>query len=125
MNAGMFLKIKSVISVFSGLTMVFLSAYLMQIFDISLDRGGTVMSQWTGACLTGIGIICWYSSNEAKSALRDGVLLALFICDTIAFAVTLIAKLSGLGNVLVWSNVILWLVLALGLAYYRFIDKSE
>ena len=125
MNLSLFLKIKSVISVFFGLTMVFLSSYLLQIYDMSLDPDGTVMAQWSGACLTGIGIICWYSSSAGKSGLRDGILLALFICDTIGFVATLMGKLSGMGNSLVWSVVALWFVLALGLGYYRFANKAE
>lgn len=125
MNVSLFLKIKSVISVFFGLTMVFLTSFLMPIYGLSLDLEGTLMAQWSGACLTGIGIICWHSSYAVKSELRDGVLLSLFICDSIGFVVTLIGKLSGTGNALVWSVVGLWLVLALGLGYFRFINRDE
>ena len=124
MNVSTFLKIKSVVSVFFGLTMVLLYAYLMPIYGIVLNLPGNVMAQWSGACLTGIGIICWSASNAPKSELRSGVLLALFICDSIGFVVTLIGQLGGMGNALGWSTVGLWLVLALGLGYFRFVSKE-
>lgn len=104
--------------------MVFLPSYLMPIYGIHLDLAGTIMEQWSGALLCGIGIICWYSAVLGKSALRDAVLTGLFIADTIAFVITLMGQLAGLGNSLCWTVVGLWFVLALGLGYFRFIGKD-
>jgi len=124
MNVSIFLKIKSAISLVFGLMMVFLPTYLMPIYGVSLNLAGNVMAQWSGACLTGIGIICWYAGGASKSDLRSGVLLALFICDSIGFVASLLGQLAGMANVLGWSNVGLWLVLALGLGYFRFVSKD-
>jgi len=125
MNVSLFLKIKSVISVFSGLGMVFLYAYLMPIYGITLNSVGILFAQWSGAGLFGIGLICWYAAQAEKSDLRQGILLALFLCDSIGFAVSLMAQLAGVVNVLGWSTVGLWLILALGLGYFRFLKQGD
>jgi len=104
--------------------MITVPGILLPICGISLNTAGTVIARWSGACLTGIGIICWYSSASAKSDLLRGVLLALFICDSIGFVTPLLGQLAGMANTLGWSTVGLWLVLALGLGCYRFISKE-
>lgn len=125
MNLSLFLKIKSVISAVIGFSMVFLTPYLLAVYGMSLDRSGTVMAQWSGGCLIGIGIICWYASGAGKSVLRDGILLALFICDSIGFVASLLGQFAGIANAMGWSTVGLWLFLAIGLGYYRFVNRSE
>ncbi len=78
----------------------------------------------TGSFLPGIGLICWFASKAEKSDLRQGVLLSLFICDSVGFVAALMAQLAGVSNVPGWFNVALFLVLALGLGWYRFLARE-
>jgi len=125
MSRSLFLKIKAVISVLFGISMAFFSSLLMPIYGVTLTASGTLAIQWAGACLFGIGLICWFASNADRSELVSGILLSLCICDTIGFVVSLLAQLAGVMNVLGWSTVGLWLILALGLGYFRFIGKES
>ncbi|HON80415.1 MAG TPA: hypothetical protein PK544_18135 [Spirochaetota bacterium] len=124
MNVSVFLKIKSVISIVFGLSMVLFYSFLMPIYGITLNLSGVMTTQWSGATLTGIGLICWFASKAESSDLFKGILLSLFICDSIGFIASLIGQMGGVANTLGWSTVGLWLVLALGLGYYRFISKE-
>jgi hypothetical protein len=124
MNAGVFLKIKAVISLGFGIAFVFASSLLMPLYGITLDRAGTLVAQWTGAIFIGVGLICWFASKAAGSELLKGVLLSLFIADSIGFVVTLMGQLAGVTNALGWSTVAIWLLLALGLGYFRFVSKA-
>lgn len=124
MNVSVFLKIKSVLSVFFALCQLLAGSMLLPLYGVSLDRAGTLFLHWTGSFLLGIGLICWFASQAEKSALRQGVLLSLFICDSIGCVAALLAQLAGVGNELGWLNVALFLVLALGLGYYRFLAKE-
>lgn len=124
MKVGVFLKIKSVLSIFSGLCQLLAGNVLLPLYGVTLDRAGTLFLHWTGSFLLGIGLICWFASKAEKSDLRQGVLLSLFICDSVGFVAALMAQLAGVSNVLGWFNVALFLVLALGLGWYRFLAKE-
>jgi hypothetical protein len=77
------------------------------------------MARYLGAGLIGIGLVCWFGKNVANDG-RRGITLALFIGDTIGFVVALMMQLSGTVNALGWVNVLIWLLLALGNGYCRF-----
>lgn len=125
MTLSLFLKIKAVISLFFGLGMLFVNPWMMPIYGISLNRAGTMLSQWNGAFMIGIGLICWTAAVAPKSDFLKGILLALFICDTIGFVTSLLAQLSGVTNALAWSSVGIWFLLAVGLGWFRFFSTEE
>jgi hypothetical protein len=93
------------------------------LYGITLDAGGIMMTRFLGACLIGIGLICWLDREADPEALQ-GITLALCIGDTVGFLVALLGQLSGLLNALGWVNVVIWLLLALGLGYFRFLKPS-
>lgn len=125
MTLSLFLKIKAVISLFFGLGMLFANPLMMPIYGISLNRAGTMLSQWNGGFMIGIGLICWFAAAAPKSDFLKGILLSLFICDTIGFVTALLAQLAGVTNALAWSSVGIWLLLALGLGWFRFFSAEE
>ena len=97
---------------------------IMPLYAVTLNRAGEMFMHWTGAFLLGIGLICWFSAKEGRSELRQNVILSLFICDSVGFVAALLGQLAGVANALGWLNVALFLVLALGLGYYRFMAKE-
>jgi len=124
MKLSSFLAIKAVISLVYGIGMVLIPAAFLPLYGITLDPAGTFMARAVGATLIGIGLVCWFARNIADRAGLQDIILALFIADTIGFIVALHAQLSGLMNVLGWSDVGIWLLLALGLGYFRFLKPS-
>ena len=123
MKLSTFLMIKAIISLVFGIAFVLGAATVMSFYGITLDASGASMAQLLGACLIGIGLICWLNSGAAGSVLQN-IILALFIADTIGFILSLLFQLSGPINSLGWLNVAIWLLLALGLGYFRFLKPS-
>lgn len=78
-----------------------------------------------GAMLVGVALICFFASSATASVLRKKVILSLAIADTIGFVLALIAQLSGKFSGLGWLIVVLWLVLALLLAYFYFLKPED
>lgn len=124
MKLGSFLAIKAVISLVFGLLFALLPAVAMSLYGVQLDAAGIVMARYFGACLIGIGLICWLN-RSGDAQLLQNITLSLCIADTIGFIVALMAQLSGLINALGWINVIIWLLLALGLGYFRFLKPAS
>ena len=123
MTLSNFLVVKAIISLVFGIGLAVVPATVNKLFGVTLDPTGILMARLFGACLIGIGLICWLDRNADPKALQ-GITLALFISDTIGFVVTLLGQLSDMANTLGWVNVVIWLLLALGLGYFRFLAPS-
>jgi len=123
MKLSNFLVVKAVISLAFGIAFALVPAAMMSLYGVTLDLGGAFMARFLGACLIGIGLICWLDRNADPQVLQ-GITLALCIGDTVGFIVALLGQLSGLTNALGWVNVVIWLLLALGLGYFRFLKPS-
>jgi hypothetical protein len=123
MKLSNFLVVKAVISLAFGIAFALVPAAVMSLYGVTLDLGGAFMARFLGACLIGIGLICWIDRNADPQVLQ-GITLALCIGDTVGFIVALLGQLSGLANALGWVNVVIWLLLALGLGYFRFLKPS-
>ena len=124
MKVSTFLVIKAVISLLFGVGMALLPTQLMNLFGATLDPTGVFMTRTVGACLVGIGIICWLGKDSADNG-RKAITLGLFIADTLGFIFALMAQIAGLMNSLGWVTVIIWLLMALGNGYCRFIKLSN
>lgn len=123
MKLSNFLVVKAVISLAFGIAFALMPAPVMSLYGVTLDSGGAMMAQFLGASLIGIGLICWLDRSAGPQALQ-GITLALCIGDTIGFIVALLGQLANLTNALGWVNVVIWLLLALGLGYFRFMKPS-
>ena len=123
MKLSNFLVVKAVISLAFGITFALVPATVMPLYGATLDPIGTLMTRFLGACLIGIGLICWLDRSADPQALR-GITLALCVGDTVGFIAALLGQLSGVMNALGWVNVAIWLFLAVGLGYFRFLKPS-
>ncbi|MFZ5919245.1 MAG: hypothetical protein ACOYZ7_20125 [Chloroflexota bacterium] len=120
MRVATFLIIKAIVSLVFGVALALIPATLMDWYGVTLDESGAVMAQTVGACLIGIGLICWLGREVADDGRRT-ITLSLFIGDSVGFIVMLLAQLAGLMSGLGWALVVIWLLLALGNGYCRFI----
>lgn len=124
MKVSTFLVIKAVVSLLFGVGMALLPTQLMNMFGATLDPSGVFMTRTVGACLIGIGLICWLGKDIADNG-RRAITLGLFVGDTLGFIFALMAQLAGLMNPIGWIVVLLWLLLALGNGYCRFLKLGN
>jgi hypothetical protein len=123
MNPSTFLPFKTLICFVNGLGALLVPEWYMGIFGLTLDPAGLVMARFMGASFIGIGLICWFYRNAGYKTIQD-ILLSLFIADSVGTIVALMAQLSGVTNSLGWLVVAMWLVLAAGLGYLRFVKPQ-
>jgi hypothetical protein len=124
MKLNNFLAVKAVISLIFGIAFATAPAALMSMYAVTLSVDGAFMARLLGACLVGIGLICWLNRSADPKVLQ-GITFSLFFADTIGFIVALLWQSSGSINAFGWVNVIVWLLLALGLGYFRFLKPSS
>jgi hypothetical protein len=125
MKLGNLFVINAVIAGLFGMAFVFAPAQLLAQYGLVIGAGFSVVAQLFGAALIGYAILTWLCRKAGASDARRAIVLALFISDGVAFVLALIAQLKGLVNSLGWSTVAIYLLLAIGFAYFHFAKPSE
>jgi hypothetical protein len=123
MKLSALLSVKAIISIVCGLALLLIPGAFMGLAGVNLDPSGTMMARLVGALLIGIAVMCWTARNADPGVGREAFVLGLFVGDTLGFVVMLLAQLAGLMTAFGWVFVLLWLVLAACLGYFRFIAK--
>jgi len=123
MKLSNFLMLKAIISLAFGIGFVVIPAVVWSIYGLTLEPAEIMMTRFFGACLSGIGLICWITRKADFNTLK-GIILSLCIADTVGFIIALAAQVSDIVNTLGWINVAIWLFLALGLGYFRFLKPG-
>lgn len=121
------LIIGMIIAFLFGLALLLGPAIIVKFFGLPGTPAEALLGQLIGAGLIGVGIVSWFARDLADSAALQGTVLGLFITAAIAFIVSLLAVLGKTvvrgGNA--WVAVILFLVFAVGFAYFQFFGPRE
>jgi hypothetical protein len=112
--------------------MMMLSAVYAAAFGIFLVLGSGLLmppsdafaAQLGGAGLAGMAVLNWSARNTKEREAFVPIALANLVYSAIAFIVTLLGELSGAAGGFRWSIVIIYLLFALGFAYYLFRKPS-
>ncbi len=123
MNVRNFLTIAAIIALLFGIGFVLIPIPLASLFGIALNPVSVYLAQLDGASLVALGIINWFYRDATN---LHGLLLGQFVANAIGFLVTLFGQLSGATgiNALGWLIVVIYLFLAIGHGYFRFIVRG-
>jgi hypothetical protein len=115
----------SVVAFVFALGFIFMPARLTSFYNVTLNEGGVLVGQLFGASLLGFGVLNWFGRHFSDDQARQGLINANLAGDTVGFIFALLGQLGGVGgvNALGWSTVALYLILAAGFAYLRFMSK--
>jgi hypothetical protein len=83
------------------------------------------VAQLMGAALIVPGLLGWFAVGMTEVGARRSVAISLFIFAAIGFVLTLLGMLSNVMSVSGWILVLVFLVLALGYAYFLFMQQSD
>jgi len=124
MKLTTFLIVKAIVCFVFAIGYILIPVATGSIYEITLDPDGIIMARFFGALLLGIGLILWLCRNADWNVLKS-ITLSLCIADTIGFVIALVAQLAGVMNPLGWIIVVIWLLLASGLGYFRFLKPGN
>ncbi len=125
MKLGTLMMVTTVVAGIFGIAFVLASGPLMSMYGATLNPAGTLIAQLFGAALIGYAVVNWFARNAKGDEALRAIVLANFVADTIGFIVSLLGQLSGVVNALGWSTVVIYLLLALGYAYFQFMKPSS
>ena len=82
------------------------------------------MGQYFGSALIAIGLLTGFARNVTDSEAQRAIILAMLISHVIGIIVSVLGTVSGPMNVVGWSAVAIYVLLALGFAYFQFVKPS-
>ena len=125
MKLNVLLVLAAVIAAVFGVAFVVASGPLLSIYGVTLDKAGTLVAQLFGASLIGVAVLNWLARNVTDPDARRAVIFANLTQDVVGFVVILIGQLAGIPNAFGWSNVAIYLLLALGFGYIQFMQPRS
>jgi len=123
MKLGNLLMAGAVVTLIFGLSLVLIPVALFSLYGITVTDAGIVLARLFGAAFLGFTVLNWSARNAADSEVLRGIVFANLLMDAVGFVVTLLGQLAGLANALGWSFVALYLLFALGFAYFQFMRR--
>ena len=93
---------------------------------VSINNSVNLVTQLLGAALIVPGLLSWFARDMSEVSARRSVAITLFVFDAIGFLVSLfVGMIPKVVSTTGWSIVGLFLLLALGHAYFLFMKQSE
>jgi hypothetical protein len=120
-----FMGIYALVSAVFGLGFVLAPGLLLSIYGVETDLPFRYIGQLFGAALISLAVLAWSIRNIVQSEVRKAGVFALLVGEGIGFIVAIIRQLNGALNVLGWSVVTVYLLLAVGLAYFYFTEPAS
>ncbi len=124
MKLNTFMIIAAIVALIFGVGFIVAPASSLQLYGTSTDLTGEFLGRYLGASLVGLAFVIWLTRNAQPSDTRKGLLTGLFVTMVLGFLVALYDKFAGSGNALVWLNVLLYLLLAIGFGYFAFMKTD-
>ncbi len=124
MKLSNLLSINGIVAGVYGISFVLIPATVLSLYGVTQGPGEILMGQYFGVALIGIGALTWFARNVADSEAQRAIILAMLISNVVGLIVSVLGTLSGVMNAVGWSAVGIYLLLALGYAYFQFIKPS-
>ena len=124
MKLSNLLIINAIVALVYGIGELLIPATMFSLYGVTQSPSAILMAQYFGLSLIAIGLLAWFARNVADSEAQRAIILALLISDVIGVIVSGLGTVSGTMSAVGWSAVGIYLLLALGYAYFQFMKPS-
>jgi hypothetical protein len=124
MKLSTYLTIVAVVAFLFGIALVLPTEQFLALYNVRMTPAGFYAARLFGAALIGFGLLNWFSRSATDSEARRAIIIANLGGSVLGLVVALIGQVQGVVNSLGWSTVVIFLLLALGFAYFQFVKKS-
>lgn len=119
------LIINAIIALVYGISFELIPAKVLSIYGVTQGPAESLMGQYFGVALIAIGLLAWLARDVTDSKAQHAIILAMLISNVIGVIVSVLGTISGVMSVVGWTAVGIYLLLALGYAYFQFIKPGK
>ena len=125
MNLKTLFLINAVAALLFGLSFLIMPADTLGWYDVILvPKGGILVARLFGINMLGVAVLSWLARPLGASEALSAIVLSMIVIDGLGFITSLLAMFDGGINNLGWTTVLLYLLLFLGFAYFRFMKPK-
>jgi hypothetical protein len=121
MKLSTVLTVTAVITFIFGLAFIVAPAASVGLYGSKLDTTGQFIGRYFGAALLALAFVAYLNRENASRGLQVG----FFVGMVLGLVVSVYDALAGTHNALVWLNVVIYLLLALGFANFVFLKPTR
>jgi hypothetical protein len=116
MKLNTLMTITAIVAFIFGLGFILAPLQSISLYGNTLEGAGVFIARYFGAALLGYAFLAWLNRNVPSKGVQAGFFAAMVL----GFAVALYDAIAGTHNGLVWLNVVIYLLLAIGFGYFAF-----
>jgi hypothetical protein len=124
MKLSTFLMVVAVFALVYALGLLLMPAFMATTYGLGTSASEILLARLFGTAMLALGLIIWLSKDLTGANAR-GLILGSLIADVVGAVVALMATLSGVMSAVGWSAFGIYLVFALGFAYFQFMAPSK
>ena len=124
MKLRTFLTTVAVIALLYALGLILLPAFMATTYGMGTSASEILLARFFGVEMLVVGVINWLAKDLTGASVRP-VITGNLIGDIVGTIVALMGTLSGVMNVVGWSAVAIYLLIALGFAYFQFMAPAQ
>lgn len=113
MQLRMLLSVNAVLAILHGLGFILLPEVLLDLYQVSLAPGASLMGQLFGAELLVVAVICWKARDFSSPDVLAAVVLANLVADVVGTVISVRATVNGIMGSTGWLAVAIYGLLAI------------
>ena len=124
MKLRTFLIIAAVIALSYALGLILMPAFMATTYGIGTSAPEILLARFYGVELLALGLINWLAKDLPVSSLRP-IITGSLIANVVGTIFAIIGTVGGVMNSFGWSSVAIYLLIALGFAYFQFMAPAK
>ena len=124
MNLRTFLTIAAVVALVYALGLILMPAFMNSTYGLGTSASEILLSRFFGVELLVLGLVTWLAKDLTGASVRP-IITGNLIGNAVGTIVALMGTLGGVMNSVGWSAVAIYLLLALGFAYFQFMAPAK
>ena len=117
--------LNAIVAALYGLAFLIFPGALASLYGAALGPGGVYVARFFGAVVLGYAVLSWFAKDAVESGARRAIVLGFLVAWALGLVAALTGQLTGAVNALGWSTVLIYLLFTLGYGYFLFVKGSE
>ena len=123
MKPRTFFMIAAVVALVYSVGLLLAPGFMNSIYGFGVSSSETLLARFLGVDLLVVGLVLWLGRHLNSVSTRP-IVTANLIGNVVGFIVAAAGTLSGVMSGFGWSAVLIYLLLALGFAYFQFMTPA-